>query len=130
MFQNQSGYKPADLVPTSSYLLWLFICCKTKLRKLCFFLKKYFVFFYKNIHYLQKKNVFIWKKKFYIEKCFYWKKHFLQRKIQMTIQKIYISFQKYIFTQNMFVLQVKYNLKYIFHYAKKILFNLKKMYIC
>ena len=36
--------------------VWLFICCKTKLKKNNFFLKKYLCFL-QNIHYLQKKKI-------------------------------------------------------------------------
>ena len=42
--------------------LWLFICCKTKLKKIVFF-KKYTLF--------AEKNVFIWKKSFMMKKIFY-----------------------------------------------------------
>ena len=42
-----------------------------------------------------EKNVFIWKKKF------------IQKNIDENVKK-YISFQKQIFTQKMFVLQTKY----------------------
>ena len=133
MFQDQSGYKPTDLVLTSSYLLWLFICCKTKLRKLWFFLKKYFVFFYKNIHYFQKKMFSYGKKSFILKNVFTEKNIFYREKYKWQCSKIYISFQKYIFTQSMFVLQIKYksflNIYFIVQKKKK-LFDLKKLYIC
>ena len=50
-----------------------------------------------------EKNVFIWKKKFYIE-FFLLKKLFLQRKVHIKMSEIYISFEKY----KIFVLQIKY----------------------
>ena len=58
-------------------------------------MKKYLCFL-QNIRYLQKKNVFIWKKKIFIEKNI--NENVKEKK----------SFQKYIFTQKMFVLQTKY----------------------
>ena len=58
-------------------------------------MKKYLCFL-QNIGYLQKKNVFIWKKKIFIEKNI--NENVKEKK----------SFQKYIFTQKMFVLQTKY----------------------
>ena len=58
-----------------------------------------------------EKNVFIWKKKFFIEK-----------NINENVKK-YISFQKYIFTQKMFVLQIKYkSFLNIYSFCKKKLF--------
>ena len=72
----------------------LFICCKTKLKKK-FFLKKHLCFL-QNICYLQKK-------------CFYTEKKFIEKNINENVKKyIYISFQKYIFTQKMSKLQTKY----------------------
>ena len=44
--------------------VWLFICCKTKLKKNNFFLKKYLCFL-QNIHYLQKKIILYGKKILY-----------------------------------------------------------------
>ena len=46
--------------------------------------------------------------KFYIEKTFFTKKKTLRRQIYMKMLEIYISFEKYIFIQKMFVLQIKY----------------------
>ena len=62
-----------------------------------------------------EKNVFIWKKKI------------IEKNINENVKK-YISFQKYIFTQKMFVLQIKYKFFFI-HSAKKKIFDHKK-YIC
>ena len=59
--------------------LWLFICCKPKLKKnIYIFLKKY-ICFWNYVNYLQKK-CFYMKKKFYIEKFFYWKNFFFREK--------------------------------------------------
>ena len=56
-----------DLLAPAQYNLWLFICCKTKLKK-NFFFEKIFVFL-QNIHYLQeKKFYFIF---FFTEKAFF-----------------------------------------------------------
>ena len=85
--------------------LWLFICCKTKLKKISFFLKKYI--FYK-IYIICRKNIFIWIKKVLYWKCFLLKKTFFTEKNINENVKIYISFEKYIFMQKMFVLQIKY----------------------
>ena len=64
-------------------------------------LQNYFLIFcfLRNIHYLEKKKIFIWKKKFYIDKFFYWKKLLLQRKIYTFIlpKKIFLI------TNNIFV---------------------------
>ena len=56
--------------------LWLFICCKTKLKKI-FFFEKIFVFFTKYTLFAEK-NVFIWKKSF-IMKMFFTEKNFFYR---------------------------------------------------
>ena len=47
-------------------------------------------------------------KNFDIEKFFYWKKTFFTEKNRSEKKKIYISFEKQIFIQKMFVLQIKY----------------------
>ena len=47
------------------------------------------------------------KKKFYIENFFYWKKLFFTEKNVNKNVKIYISFEKHIFMQKMFGLQIK-----------------------
>ena len=73
------------------FRVWLLICCKTKLIFFCW--KN--ICFLQNIRYLQKK-------------CFYEeKKNFYREKYKWKCKKKYISFQKYIFTQKMFVLQTK-----------------------
>ena len=56
--------------------VWLFICCKTKLKKKIFFLKKYL--FFTKYTLFAEKNVFIWKKSF-IMKMFITKKNFFYR---------------------------------------------------
>ena len=47
------------------------------------------------------------KKKFYIEN-FFAEKNFYREKYKWKCKNIYISFEKYIFMQKMFVLQIKY----------------------
>ena len=66
-------------------------------------------------------------KKFYIKKFFYWKKSFFtEQNINENVYiyiYIYISFEKYIFMQKMFPLQIKY--KYFlnrYSFCKKDLF--------
>ena len=71
-----------------SWNLWLSICCKTKLKKKNFFLKKYLCFL-QNIYYLQKKKLY-W--------FFFTKKSFLQK-----MKKIHISFEKYFFIQKIYI---------------------------
>ena len=65
--------------------VWLFICCKTKLKKKNIF-EKIFVFY--KIYIICRKKCFYMEKKFNIEKKFYWKKTILQRKIQIKMWKI------------------------------------------
>ena len=79
------------LLKRDSNTVWLFICCKTKLKKKFFFWKN--ICFLQNIHYLQKK-CFYMEKKFYIEFFFTEKKLFLQReKYKSKCKNIYISFE-------------------------------------
>ena len=59
--------------------VWLFICCKTKLKKKIFFLKKIFVFY--KIYIICRKKIFIRKKSFITKNFFTEKKLFLQWKI-------------------------------------------------
>ena len=65
----QIAKRDLDLIIRSSRL-WLFICCKTKLKKKYFFFEKIFVFFTKYALFGRKK-CFYMEKKFYIEKFFY-----------------------------------------------------------
>ena len=68
---------------------------------------------------LAEKNVFIWKKKFYIEIFLLKKTFFTEKNINENV-KIYISFEKYIFMQKMFVLQIKYkSFLNIYSFCKK-----------
>ena len=69
-------------------------------------------------------------KKLYNEKMFLLKKTFFTEKNINENVKIYISFQKYIFTQKMFALQIKYkSFLNIYSFCKKNFFDHKK-YIC
>ena len=62
-------------------------------------LKKYLRFFTKYLLFEEKDLL---GKKFYNEKFFYWKKTFFtEEDINENVKNIYISFQKYIFTQKM-----------------------------
>ena len=70
-----------------------------------FFFEK--VCFLQNIHYLQKK-FFYMEKKFLLKFFFTEKKLFYREKYKWKCKNIYISFEKYIFMQKMFVLQMKY----------------------
>ena len=59
--------------------VWLFICCKTKLKKKDFFFEKIFVFY--KIYIICRKKIFIRKKSFITKNFFTEKKLFLQWKI-------------------------------------------------
>ena len=79
--------------------LWLFICCKTKLKKNFFFK---FICFLQNIHYLQKRYFYM-EKKFYNEKFFYWKKLFYTEKYKWKCKNLYLILKKYFYTENVCV---------------------------
>ena len=65
--------------------------------------------------------------KFYNEKIFLLKKAFFTEKNINENVKNYISFQKYIFTQKMFVLQIKYkSFLNIYSFCKKSFLIIKK----
>ena len=84
--------------------LWLFICCKTKLKKKIFF----FICFLQNIRYLQKK-MFL-----------YVKKKFIEKNINENVKKIYLISEIYFYTENVCVTnKIKIFLKYIFILQKK-----------
>ena len=68
--------------------LWLFICCKTKLKKKLFFFRKYLCFL-QYIHYLQK-NVFIRKKSFILKELFLPKNVFTEKNIFENLKNIYL----------------------------------------
>ena len=88
-------------------LLWLFICCKTKLKNKYFFLKKKKKMFFTKYRLFAEK-CFYMEKRFYFKIFFYWKKLFFYReKYKWKCKKIYISFEKYVFMQKMFMLQKK-----------------------
>ena len=108
--------------------VWLFICCKTKLKKKYFFFEK--ICFLQNIHYLQKKCFYMEKKSFILKIFFTEEKLFYREKYKWKCKNIFISFEKYLFMQKMFVLQIKYksSLNYI-HSAKKIFFWSYKIYL-
>ena len=79
----------------SIFFIWLFICCKTKLKIFFVCLKKYLCFL-QNIHYLQKKNNFIRKKSFITKNFFTEKTFFTEKNINENVKK-YISHFKNIF---------------------------------
>ena len=101
-----------DLLAPVHYNLWLFVCCKTKLKKKCFFFKKYLSFL-QNIHYLQKKIILYEKKNLYIDFLFYWKNVFYRK------WKKYISHLRNIFLSR----------KYIFILQKKIFLIIKNIFV-
>ena len=82
--------------------LWLFICCKTKFKKIFFFWKN--ICFLQNIHYLQNE-MFLYGKKFYNENFFYWKKHFFTEKnINENVKNIHLISEIYFYPENVCVL--------------------------
>ena len=84
-----------------SWNLWLFICCKTKLKKKYFFLKKYL--FFTKYTLFAEKNVFIWKKKFYIEIFLLKKTFFTEKNINENVKNIYLISEIYFYTENVCV---------------------------
>ena len=83
LLQNFISY----LTPTH---VWLFICCKTKLKKKFFFFERIFVFFTKYTLFAEK-NVFIWKKKF------------IEKNINGNVKKTYLISEIYFYTENVCV---------------------------
>ena len=77
------------------------------------------------------EKMFLYGKKSFILKIFFTEKNFFYReKYKWKCKNIYISFEKYIFMQKMFVLQIKYkSFLNIYSFCKKIFFDHKK-YIC
>ena len=103
--------------------LWLFICCKTS------FFWKIFLFFTKYTIFAEK-NVFIRRKSFILKDFFNEKNVFYREKYKWKCKK-YISFPKYIFTQKMFVLQIKHkSFLYIYSFWKKDNIFDHKKHIC
>ena len=74
--------------------LWLFICFKTKLKKKFFFEK---ICFLQNINYLQRKCLYMEKKKSLFLNFFFLKKTFFTEKNINENMKIYISHLRNIF---------------------------------
>ena len=103
--------------------LWLFICCKTKLKKT--------FFFWKNICVFYKIYIICRKKCFYVEKKFYKKKTFFTEKnINENVKNIYLISEIYFYTKNVCVTnKIQIFLKCILILQKKKIFGHKK-YIC
>ena len=77
------------------------------------------IFFWKNVFFtkytLFAEKMFLYEKKFYIEKLF-----LTDKNINENVKNIYLSFEKYIFMQKMFALQIKYkSLLNIYSFCKK-----------
>ena len=112
-------------ISASNYWLWLFICCKTKLKIIFFFWKN--ICFFTKYTLFAEKNVFIWKKSF-IEKFFYWKNLFYREKYKWKCKK-YTSHLKNIFMLKMFVLQRKYkSFLNVYSFCKDIFLIIKNMF--
>ena len=76
--------------------IWLFICCKTKLKKKKLFFQKIFMFFTKYPLFTEK-NIFIWKKSF-ILKIF-----FTEKNINENVKNMYLIWEIYFYTENVCV---------------------------
>ena len=95
-----------------------------------FFLKKYTLQNIFTKYTLFAEKMFLYGKKSFILNFFLLKKTFFAEKNINENVKIYISFEKYIFIQKMFVLQIKYkSFLNIYSFCKKNFFDHKK-YIC
>ena len=82
--------------------LWLFICCKTKLKIFLLFLKNICVLY--KIYIICRKNCFYMEKKFYIEKFFYWKKTFFgEKNVNEKVKNMYLIWKIYFYTENVCV---------------------------
>ena len=72
------------------------------------------ILFWKNIcvfckiYIICRKNVFIWKESFILKIFFTEINIFYREKYKWKCKKVYASFEKYIFMQKMFLLQIKY----------------------
>ena len=104
--------------------LRLFICCKTKLKKKIFFFLN--MFFRKYTLFAEK--MFLYEKKRFILKMFFTEKNsFYREKYKWKSKNVYISFEKYIFMQKMFALQIKYkSFLNIYSFCKKNFFLIIK----
>ena len=77
-----------------------------------------------------EKNVFIWKKSFIMKMFFTEKNFFYREKYKWKCKNIYISFEKYIFMQKMFVLQIKYkSFLNIYSFCKKKFLIIKNIFV-
>ena len=79
---------------------------KLSWKKFCFSWKN--ICFLQNIYYLQKICFYIEKNVLYWKFFFTGKSFFYREKYKWKCKNTYISFEKYIFMQKMFVLQMKY----------------------
>ena len=73
--------------------IWLFICCKIKLKKIIFFKKRRYLFFFKYILFAEKK-LCVWKKickktffaeKNFRKKCLIWQIHYFTENVYIYI---------------------------------------------
>ena len=112
---------------TKSQKLWLFICCKTMLKKKNFFWEN--ICFLQNIRYLQKKCFYMEKKSF-ILKFFLLKKTFFTEKNVNENVKIYLIWEVYFYAENAWVSnKISIFLKYIFILQKKFFLIIKNIFV-
>ena len=79
--------------------IWLFICCKTKLKK-NFFKKKCFVFFTKYTLFGEKKFYLYGKKVLYWKIFLLKKTFFTEKNIYENVKSIYLIWEIYFYTEN------------------------------
>ena len=90
-----------SILKTLVHRVWLFIGCKTKLKEIFLSWKNMFFTKYTFFIYMEKKS-------FILKIFFTGKKIFYREKYNWKCKNICISFEKYIFMQKVFVLQIKY----------------------
>ena len=87
----------------SIFFIWLFICCKTKLKIFFCLFEKVFVFFKKYTLFAEKKY-FYKEKKFCNEKFFTEKTFFTEKNINENVKNIYLTSRIYFYTENVCVI--------------------------
>ena len=106
--------------------LWLFICCKTKLKKI---ILKYIKAFFATYTLFAKKNFYI-EKKFLNEIFFYWKKlFFTEKNLNENIKNIYLISEIYYYTENK-MFQIKYkSFLHIFSFCKNFFLIIRNIFV-
>ena len=107
--------------------LWLFICCKTKLKKI-YFLKKYL--FFNKIYIICRKKCFYMEKSFIMKISFTEKNFFCREKYKWKYEKYMSHFRNIFYTENVCVTnKIQIFVKYIFILQKKMFWSLKNIFV-